>query len=75
MKKYLEFFKASFKWSFENRLATLIWVFVGVFPVFIMFLIWSSVYEQGGKVGSMSLNQFVTYYFLVGLVNSLAILS
>jgi len=40
-----------------------------------MFLIWSSVYEQGGKVGSMSLNQFVTYYFLVGLVNSLAILS
>jgi len=72
VKKYLEFFKASFKWSLENRLATLIWVFTGVFPVFIMFLIWSSVYSRGGQIGNLTLNQFVTYYFLIGIVNALA---
>ena len=70
MKKYLEFFKASFKWSFENRFATLIWVFMGAFPVLLMIIIWSSLYHQGGSLGGFSLSSLVTYYFLVGLVNN-----
>ncbi|MFH1896620.1 MAG: ABC-2 family transporter protein [bacterium] len=70
MKKYLEFFKASFKWSFENRLATLIWVFMGAFPVVLMIIIWQSLYRQGGALGGFSLSSLVTYYFLVGLVNN-----
>lgn len=70
MKKYLEFFKASFKWSLENRLATLIWVFMGAFPVFLMIIVWNSLYRQGGGLGGFSLTHLVTYYFLVGLVNN-----
>lgn len=70
MKKYLEFFKASFKWSLENRLATIIWVFMGAFPVVLMIIIWSSLYKQGGGLGDFSLSNLVTYYFLVGLVNN-----
>lgn len=69
MKKYLEFFKASFKWSLENRLATIVWVFVGIFPVFLMFLIWDSLYNQGGSIGSFSKEKLISYYFSAGLIN------
>lgn len=68
MKKYLLVLKNSISESIVYRLNTFALIFTHLFIFGVMFYLWSSIYRQGGQVGSYTFKQIVIYYLTANFI-------
>lgn len=71
MRKYWEFFKASYQITFSYRAAILVRLIRDFIMIFFFVILWAALFRQQETFSGFTFKSIVTYYILVRLLNQL----
>lgn len=58
--------------SLQFRTEIVIYSFLDVLPFFVLFFVWSAIYQNSGEINNFSLAQIINYYLLVIVIQRLS---
>jgi len=73
MKKYWLVFKTAAQDQIAERVNVLFWIVLLLLPLASFIFLWITVYSQNQSIGGFHLNELITYYFGVSILNWISI--
>jgi len=68
MRKYLVVLKQSFLGQLEHRTNNVLWLFFGIIPAFVNYLIWTTVYQDRDVINGFARDDLLNYYLWVNIL-------
>lgn len=73
MRKYFTVFRVNWQNSLQYRAPTVIYIVGYSLYVSVLLFLWTSIYHEGGQVGSYALSELVTYYLVQFVINTVVL--